>query len=178
MELNEKGLPEMVERKIGMTVEKYVEVLEAAIKKIDTEDDNFRSPVDTSKLSDTEFNCLMKIIEGITKENYYTIVAKILIYLYAKIKGKNKRQPEEYLLANTKEFPIAEEYLKFVLSEMERHGYIQLKINRTWSGDVIKIDISNIKITQEGIDYLSENPKIRKAIEAIPAEAAVMEIFI
>lgn len=112
------------------------------------------------------------------KDNYYTIVAKILIYLYARIKGKDKRRPEEYLLAGTNEFSITEEYFNFVLSEMQRHNYIQLQINRAWGGDIVNMDISGIQITQEGIDYLSENSKIRKAVEAIPAAAAVLEIFI
>lgn len=111
------------------------------------------------------------------KDSYYTIVAKILIYLYAKIKGKDKRRPEEYLLANTNEFPITEEYFNFVLSEMQRHNYIQLKITGAWGGDIVSINISDIQITQEGIEFLSENSKIRKAIEAIPAAAAVIEIF-
>ena len=82
------------------------------------------------------------------KDNYYTIVAKILIYLYARIKGKDKRRPEEYLLAGTNEFSITEEYFNFVLSEMQRHNYIQLQINRAWGGDIVNMDISGIQITQ------------------------------
>jgi hypothetical protein len=112
------------------------------------------------------------------KDNYYTIAAKILIYLYARIKGKEKRRPEEYLVANTNEFPVTEEYFEFVLDEMQRHGYIRLQIQRAWGGSIVNMDIPDIQITQEGIDFLSENSKIRKAIEAIPAAAAVMEIFI
>jgi hypothetical protein len=112
------------------------------------------------------------------KDSYYTIAAKILIYLYARIKGKDKRRPEEYLLANTNEFPVTEEYFEFVLDEMQHHGYIQLQIHRAWGGSIVNMDISDIRITQEGIDFLSENSKIRKAIEAIPAAAAVTEIFI
>lgn len=33
------------------------------------------------------------------KDDYYVIAGKILVYLYAKLKGKNDQKPEEYLHA-------------------------------------------------------------------------------
>lgn len=81
------------------------------------------------------------------------------------------------MLPSTNGFPITDEYFNFILSEMQRHNYIQLQINRAWGGDIVNIDISGIQKTQEGIDHLSENSKIRKAIKTIPAAAAVLEIF-
>ena len=30
------------------------------------------------------------------RDDYYVIVGKILVYLYARMKGKNKTTPEEY----------------------------------------------------------------------------------
>ena len=39
------------------------------------------------------------------KDEYYVIVAKILVYLYAKLKGKNKTPAVEYIHAMSNDFP-------------------------------------------------------------------------
>lgn len=43
------------------------------------------------------------------KDDYYTIVAKILVYLYKKYKQKDIEQ--DYITPMTKDFPIKEEQL-------------------------------------------------------------------
>lgn len=111
------------------------------------------------------------------KDDYYVIAGKILVYLYAKLKGKNDQKPEEYLHAMSKDFPISEEYFNYVLDEINSHGYIRMTAIKDWSGEVVMRDISSIRITQEGIDFLADNSKIRKAIEAIPMAASIFELF-
>lgn len=114
---------------------------------------------------------------NMAKDDYYTIVARILIYLYSRLKGKEKRNPNEYLIPETKDFPISEEYFCFVLSEMKRHGYIRIDIIYGADGDVIDTDIETIRITQEGIDFLMDNSKVRKAAEIIPMAAQIIGLL-
>ena len=106
------------------------------------------------------------------KDDYYVIAGKILVYLYAKLKGKSDQKPEEYLRAMSEDFPISEEYFNYVLDEINAHGYTQMTTIKCWGGDIER-DLSSIRITQEGIDFLTDNLKIRKAIEAIPMAASI-----
>lgn len=66
MDIKKSELLKKVEAKIGMTVEKYVEIIEAATRTIEFEDDTYKSPVDTSELNDEEMLCLMKRITEVT----------------------------------------------------------------------------------------------------------------
>ena len=111
------------------------------------------------------------------KDDYYVIAAKIMVYLYSRLKGKTDKKPAEYLHPMSEDFPISEEYFEFVVSELERHGYITVPIVREWGGKIIRIDYSSVQITQEGIDFLLENSKIRKALKLVPAAAAIVELF-
>lgn len=112
------------------------------------------------------------------KDDYYVLVARILVYLYARVKGKDKRKPEEFLIPMSDDFPVTKEYFEFVITEMERHGYIQIQIIKAWGGKIVEMDIPGIQITQEGIDYLIENSKVRKAAKLIPAAASIAELFV
>lgn len=111
------------------------------------------------------------------KDDYFVIVAKILVYLYARLKGKNEIPPEEYIHPMSKEFPISEEYLDTVLDEMYGHGYIRLKTIQSWGEDVVFRDMDGIRITQEGIEYLRDNSTMRKAVDMIPMAASIYELF-
>ena len=66
MGIKESELSKKVEAKIGMTIERYVEIIEAATRTIEFEDDTYKSPVDTSELNDEEMLYLMKRITEIT----------------------------------------------------------------------------------------------------------------
>lgn len=111
------------------------------------------------------------------KDDYYVIVGKILVYLYARFKDIEKKEPSGYLIPMSKEFPISKDYFNRAVAEMEKHGYIEVNITRAWGGDIVSVDIDNMVITQEGIDYLRENSGIRKALELIPMAAKVFELF-
>lgn len=114
------------------------------------------------------------------KDDYYVIVAKILVFLYRRLKGQIETKPEDYIIAGTEEFPISDDYLKFVLESMTDHQMIKgVKVRRTWNGDDIMVsNLNRIQITQEGIDYLQENTTIRKIVKMIPGAAAIAELFI
>lgn len=114
------------------------------------------------------------------KNDYYVLVAKILVFLYRKLKGQISTKAEDYIIPMSKDFPVQEDYLNFVLMEMNRHEMIQgIKTTRAWGGDEIIIsDLNHIMITQEGIDYLRENSAIRKALEQVPGAAAIAQLFL
>lgn len=111
------------------------------------------------------------------KDDYYVIAGKILVYLYARLKGKQNIPPEQFLHGMSKEFPVSEEYFDFVLDEIHDHGYIKMQTVKDWGGETVLRDIDSIRITQEGIDFLSENSKIRKVLKMIPMAASIAELF-
>lgn len=111
------------------------------------------------------------------KDDYYVIVGKILVYLYARFKDIEKKEPSDYLVPMSKDFPISKDYFYRVIVEMKKHGYIEANITKAWGGDTVFVDVDNMTITQEGIDYLRENSGIRKALDLIPMAAKVFELF-
>ena len=110
------------------------------------------------------------------KDDYKRIVCIILTYLYARLKGKTKERPENYLQPMTKDFPVEEEYFIFVLNEMAQKGFIRgVKFIRAWGGDIINvIGIENISITGDGIEYLCENQSMRKVLEWLRDNAVAL----
>lgn len=112
------------------------------------------------------------------KDDYYTIVAKILIFLYKKLKGKEKRDVKEYILPMTKDFPIEEEYMKYVLEKMSEQGFVErVSIIKAWGGTIVNIDYSEMRITPTGIDYMIENATLRKVIEGLKEAAEIASLF-
>lgn len=63
---------------------------------------------------------------------------------------------------------------------MASHGLVdKVNIAKTWNDEIIVIDISNMRITPEGIDYLHDNDKMRKLAELLPEfVGAIAEFFI
>lgn len=75
------------------------------------------------------------------KDDYFTLVAKVLVYLYARLKGKEKTSPAQYLHPMSKDFPVSEDYFDYVLNEMMEHNYIAPVIDD--DGNVIVDDSGN-----------------------------------
>lgn len=111
------------------------------------------------------------------KDDYPVLMAKILVYLYAKMKGKKVPPAEEYICPFSKDFPISEEYLNEVLDGMAEHEFIKLHVVRAWGGNIVAKDVDSMKITLEGIEYLRDNPTIRKVVDTIPMAATIFELF-
>lgn len=110
------------------------------------------------------------------KDDYYTIVAKILVYLYKKYKQKDIKQ--DYILPMTKDFPIKEEQLLETVSMMIEQDLIKGVYERAWGGDIVFVDYNSLKITPSGIDYLQDNSKIRKICETLVEAKPIWELFI
>ncbi len=113
-----------------------------------------------------------------TKDDYHVLVAKILVFLYKRLKGKEKREVGEYIIHDTQDFPIDEEYLRYVIEKLYERGLIErIGITRAWSGDIIRMDISRMRITPEGIDYLRENATVRKIAESLKEAIPIIGLF-
>ena len=108
------------------------------------------------------------------KDDFNRIAGLILVYLYARIRGKTEVNPDTYLQAMTKDFPISEEYFFFILEEMTRKDLISgLKLKKAWGGDIMSVyGMSDIRITSDGIEYLYNNKPVRKALKWIRDNAS------
>ena len=58
------------------------------------------------------------------KDDYYTLVCKILVYLYKRLKGKDKTDPVNYIAPLTKDFPVERDYLEYVIEQMVNQGFM------------------------------------------------------
>lgn len=110
------------------------------------------------------------------KTDYYTIVAKILVYLYKKYKHINS--DEDYIVPMTKDFPISEDQLLETITMMEEQKFIKGNIVKAWGGDIVTVDYQSLKITPEGIDYLQDNSKIKKICETLKEAKTIWELFL
>ena len=68
------------------------------------------------------------------KDDYYTIVAKILVFLYKKLQGKEKGSVKEYIIPMTKDFPISEEYFQYVIANTmhQNRCIVQQEGDKKW----------------------------------------------
>lgn len=110
------------------------------------------------------------------KTDYYTIAAKILVYLYKKY--KRMKVEEDYLFPSTKDFPISEGQLTETIGMMQEQGFLTGNIVRAWGGDIVVLDYQSLKITPMGIDYLQDNSKIRKICETLREAKTIWELFL
>ena len=110
------------------------------------------------------------------KDDYDVIVFKILTYLYSCIKRKitfNIKVFEAVLSKNN----IPDEYLVDILRMMTEEKLIKgLSFIHAWGQDCVCIsDYDEMKITSNGLRYLSENSKmneIKKYLSGVPGLVA------
>lgn len=113
------------------------------------------------------------------KDDYDTLVCKILVYLYKKLKGKAREKQEDYIAPLTDDFPVSEEYMNYILFHMKDEGLIEdIGIIKAWGGTVIVTDLTEVKISPKGITYLRDNSVMRKIAGTLPAASSIMSLFI
>ena len=112
------------------------------------------------------------------KDDYFVMVCKLLVYLYRRLKGRTKKDPEEYLLPLSKDFPATEGYFYYLLEKTQEAGMIEgVELTREWSGDIICADVSGIQILPAGIEYLQENRLMRRIARTVPLAAQIADLF-
>lgn len=99
------------------------------------------------------------------KNDYYTIVAKILVYLYRKYKGLTS--DSEKIIPMSDDYPVEEKQLIETIGMMQEQNFIKGIIIRDWSDEIVTVGYDSLKITPQGIDYLRENSTIRKVCETL-----------
>ena len=113
--------------------------------------------------------------KNMAKDDYYVLVAKILVYLYKKYKQNDV--DEDYIAPMTKDFPVKEEQLMETIAMLIGQGYVKGKYVKSWGGDIVMIDYHSLKITPAGIDYLQDNSKIRKICETLEEAKTIWKFF-
>ena len=111
------------------------------------------------------------------KDDYFVLAAKILVYLYSKLKGKAAKDIS-YLSPKTKDFPIEQEYFEYVLLQLEKQGYIEnLYVQKYWGGQIVKVT-DELQITPAGIEYLQENSMMKKVFSTVAELASFAGNFL
>lgn len=102
------------------------------------------------------------------KDDYDVIVYRVLVYLYACLKHEIMFDRRVFD-ATVRKCVDNESYFLTVLQMMQTEGLIEgLDFADAWGGDSILIsDLSDAKITVEGIHYLKENSVMRRVAEAL-----------
>ena len=109
------------------------------------------------------------------KNDYYTIVAKILVYLYRKYKGLTS--DSEKIIPMSGDYPVEEKQLMETIGMMQEQNFIKGIIIRDWGGEIVIVDYDSLKITPQGIDYLRENSTIRTVCETLKEAAQIWSLF-
>ncbi len=113
------------------------------------------------------------------RDDYFVVACKILVFLYKRLKDKEKRSPEEYIIPMSRDFPITEDYLKYVVEKLSERGYVEkASIIKEWGGEIVSMDISDMQITPEGIAYLKENSIVSKLAMTMKEAAPIASLFV
>ena len=113
------------------------------------------------------------------RDDYDVIVYRVLVYLYACLKRKtifNESSFRSIVIKN-----INEDYFDDVLAMMQREGLVEgLAFVRDMCGINIRAsDYCDMRITADGIHYLSDNAKMKKVGEFLADSAeAIAKIAI
>ena len=113
------------------------------------------------------------------KDDYYVIVCKILVYLYNRLKGRDNRDPMVFLNPTPKDFPISQSYFDYCIRHMYKKGYIEGVAVQANGDEIYGVYVTEkIQITPEGIDFMQDNSKIRRAMELLPEAAGLIASFV
>ena len=95
------------------------------------------------------------------KDDYNVIVFKVLTYLYAVLKRKTVFDINEFKLAIGN---IDENYLYSLLEMIQNEGFIEglIFVHALGIESIICNDLSDMKITFKGIEYLTQNSKMQE----------------
>lgn len=97
------------------------------------------------------------------KDDYFRIVYIILKYLYEQMKLGNVEKILDDLLNDAGIPDIPDRYLNEIISNLAENGYIMTKsVEVKYICTKTVIIIGSLKIKPKGIEYLEENPMMKK----------------
>ena len=98
------------------------------------------------------------------KDDYYVIVYQILSYLYKCL--KNGEKVDGNMISHESElFVINEKYWEYIMANMVEQGFIRGITIKKSPGQVYISRLDHCEITPDGIDYLCDNSRIKRAYE-------------
>ena len=112
------------------------------------------------------------------KDDYFVLAYKLLQYLYRCLK-EGKPADWGLISPNSKDFPVNQEYLAYLISHLLADGYIEgiaevRKIGRT----VQFKETDGLRITPAGIAYLQENSMMKKAEKFLGPAGEIADLMI
>lgn len=119
------------------------------------------------------------------KDDYDVIVYRVLVYYYACLKRKIMFDAAVFD-ASVKKDIESDAYFFDVLRMMQNEGLIEgLDFANAWGGDIILIsELSDARITADGIHYLKENSSMRRvadmlktSVDIIANLAGILQLF-
>ncbi len=98
------------------------------------------------------------------KDDYFVIVYRILVYLYACLKA-GQRPSLEYLQYGTDDFPVVKDYWQYIWLNLYKEGYIDgIKVIPILGEQNKGIKLTEqLAITPKGIEYVVDNSAMQKA---------------
>lgn len=102
----------------------------------------------------------MKGMANMADNDYWVVVYKLLNYYYQKMK---KGEPVDENEINAQTLKISVPYLLDVYRNMFDDGYLTgSKVDMEFTGQYAVADISSVRITSKGIEYLEDNSKMKQ----------------
>ncbi len=98
------------------------------------------------------------------RDDYFSIVYKILQYLYDRLKAGEDPDPD--MLACTS-LGITERYWLYIMIHMIKGGYIEGAEYREYATGPEIINLQKVQITPDGIEYLLDNRMIKKVVDVM-----------
>ena len=97
------------------------------------------------------------------KDDYHVIVYQILAYLYVKLK-EGEAVDTKYLQPDGPYFQINHKYWLYIMGNLLKSGLVSgITITKPWGKERMVLDLEDIQITPEGIEYLCDNSFLEKA---------------
>jgi len=110
------------------------------------------------------------------KDDYYVIVYQILAYLYKCLK-EGKPVDGNMIRHDGELFAINERYWEYIMVNMMEQGFVRgIAIKKNAIGDYYISHLDECEITPDGIDYLCDNSRIKRAYEFAKGVLTVLPI--
>jgi len=94
------------------------------------------------------------------KDDYFVIMYRILVYLYACDKEGSEFNPKAI---SFERMGIPESYWTNVIEDMLDHKYLKGATIEEFCGGAKLVEWDRPRITQEGVEFISENSNMAKA---------------
>lgn len=97
------------------------------------------------------------------KNDYFVVVYRLLAYLYDCLK-KDKKPDWEYMMYETKQFPVNETYFVYIFEQLLGCGYIEGVLVFPQNG-YCGIKDCGIRITPKGIEFMQDHTCMKRAAQ-------------